>query len=103
MKMVMRHVGVLLKLGGVLALLGSIILIIFAYALLAYPIEKICSPTTNKCEFISKSPEVLGSLINPYVLVTSLLLIAGGVGIFRFALWYQYKNANHATHENDRG
>lgn len=101
--MVIRNVDIFVKLGGVVALLGSVILVFFAYALLVYPIEKKCSTTTNKCEFFSKSPEVLRWLINAYVIVTSLLLIAGGVGIFRFALWYQYKNANHATHENGRG
>jgi TRAP-type mannitol/chloroaromatic compound transport system permease small subunit len=101
--MVMRNVDIIVKLGSVVALIVAVILVIFVYALLAYPIEKKCSTTTNKCEFFSKSPEVLRWLINAYVIVTSLLLIAGGVGIFRFALWYQYKNANHATHENGRG
>jgi TRAP-type mannitol/chloroaromatic compound transport system permease small subunit len=101
--MVIRNVDIIVKFGGVVALLGSVILVFFAYALLAYPIEKKCSTTTNKCEFFSKSPEVLRWLINAYIIVTSLLLIAGGVGIFRFALWYQYKNANHAAHENGRG
>jgi dipeptide/tripeptide permease len=92
--MVVRYVGIIVRLGGVLALLGSILLVIFGYALLAYPVEKKCSTTTDKCEFLSKAPELLRSLINPYVIVTSLLLIAGGVGMFRFGLWYQYKNTN---------
>ncbi len=93
MKMVIRNVGIIIKLGGVLSLLGSVLFVLFAYALLAYPVEKTCSPKADHCDFLSKAPELLRSLVSPYVIVISLFLIASGVGTFRFGLWYQYKNA----------
>ena len=88
----MKNLPFLIKTGASLSIVGTGILIVFAFVLLVFPVSKVCPSHSTECEFLSKAPFPFRIMINPYMLVISLLIIACGVCIFRFGYWYQNKN-----------
>lgn len=87
----MAYLNVIIKTGGTCSLIGSGLLVLLAITLIVFPVQKICDPKSNSCEYVSHAPGLLKSLVNPRVLIISLFTIAGGVLVFRFGLWYQYR------------
>jgi hypothetical protein len=79
------------KAGAVFSAVGIALLITFVLVLLAFPITKQCQRTIGKCEFYSTAPDPVKFIVNPIFLASALMVIAGGVGTTRFAIWYQYK------------
>jgi hypothetical protein len=63
----------------------------FIVILLAFPILKECQKLDERCEFTSTAPMPLRSMINPVFLFAVLIIIASGVAIIRFGIWYQYR------------
>ena len=85
-----------IKIGAVIASIGTISLIIFTITLLVFPIVKKCI-SESQCNYMSQAPYPLNFLINPIVLVTTLIIIAGGIALIRFGRWYfnrKYLNKN---------
>lgn len=82
---------IIVRSGAILSCIGTALLIMFIAILLAFPILKECQDIDERCEFISKAPMPLRSLINPVFLFTALIIIALGVAIIRFGTWYQYR------------
>jgi hypothetical protein len=84
----------LIRSGAILSCIGTALLITFVGILIAFPVLKECQNMHKKCEYISKAPLPLKSLINPFFLSGSLFTIALGVGFIRFGTWYQCKKTN---------
>ena len=75
-----------IKIGAVIASIGTILLIIFATVLLVFPVTKSCD-NESKCIYISNAPYPLNLILAPIVLVTILLIIAGGIAMIRLGKW----------------
>lgn len=82
-----RFEDVLIKCGAISSLIGVAILVTLIIVLLAYPVSKNCEDSTNKCEFISDSPEPLRGIVQPITLITSLAGIAAGILLLRLGMW----------------
>jgi len=96
----MKKLPFLIKTGASLSIVGTAILIVFAFVLLVFPVSKVCHSDSTECEYVSDAPSPLGILINPYMLVISLLIIACGVCFFRFGYWYLNKSKRNEEHTN---
>ena len=79
------------KSGAIFSTVGLALLVTFIIVLLAFPIIKQCHGPTEKCEFYSAAPDSVRFIVKPIFLATALIITAIGVGITRFAVWYQYK------------
>ena len=81
----------LVRSGGVVSTVGVGLFIAFVAVLLAFPVVKSCEPDATNCEYASTAPEPFGSMIQPAYLAVSLLVIAAGVFMVRFARWRETK------------
>jgi hypothetical protein len=96
----MKKIPFLIKTGALLSIIGTAILIVFAFVLLVFPVSKVCPSDGNVCAYVSEAPAPLRIMLNPYMLVISLLIIACGVCFFRFGYWYLNKRKRNEEHTN---
>jgi hypothetical protein len=82
-----RFEDVLIKSGAISSLIGVTILVTLIIVLLAYPVTKYCENSTNKCEFISESPQPLRGIVQPITLIVALAGIAAGILLLRLGMW----------------
>jgi hypothetical protein len=82
-----RFDDVLIRCGAISSLIGVVILVTLIIVLLAFPVLKNCENQTDRCEFISDSPEPLRGIVQPITLVTSLLGVAAGIFLLRLGMW----------------
>ena len=82
-----RFEDVLIKGGAISSLIGVAILVTLIIVLLAFPVSKYCEDSTDKCEFISDSPEPLRGIVQPITLIVSLAGIAAGILLLRLGMW----------------
>ena len=85
------------KSGAVFSTIGVALLIAFVITLLVFPIIKQCQRPAVKCEFHSTAPDSVRFIVGPIFLAIALVIIAIGVGMIRFAVWYQYKKIKKST------
>jgi NADH:ubiquinone oxidoreductase subunit 5 (subunit L)/multisubunit Na+/H+ antiporter MnhA subunit len=93
-------IAFLIKSGTSLSVTGIAILVLFAFILLVFPVSKFCPQNQVDCEYVSEAPSLLRAMINPYVLVFSLLIVACGVCLFRFGYWYLNKCRRNEKNTN---
>jgi heme/copper-type cytochrome/quinol oxidase subunit 2 len=82
------------KSGAIISTIGLALLITFIIVLLAFPMIKECQrrqTPSEKCQFHSTAPNSIQFVAKPVFLSFALFVIAIGVGMTRFAVWYQYK------------
>jgi NADH:ubiquinone oxidoreductase subunit 5 (subunit L)/multisubunit Na+/H+ antiporter MnhA subunit len=96
----MKKISFLIKTGAVLSIIGTVILIVFAFVLLVFPVSKVCPSDGTACAYVSQAPAPLRIMLNPYMLVISLLVIACGVCFFRFGYWYLNKRKRNEERSN---
>jgi NADH:ubiquinone oxidoreductase subunit 5 (subunit L)/multisubunit Na+/H+ antiporter MnhA subunit len=96
----MKKLPFLIKTGASLSIVGTAILIVFAFVLLVFPVSKVCPSNSTECEYVSEAPFPFRIMINPYMLVISLSIIACGVCFFRFGCWYLNKSRRNEEHSN---
>lgn len=96
----MDKIAFLIKSGASLSIAGTAILVLFAFILLVFPVSKFCPADNAECEYVSKAPSLLRTVINPYILVIALLMIACGVCFFRFGYWYLNKGKRNEKNTN---
>jgi hypothetical protein len=77
----------LIKSGAISSLIGVTILVALIIVLLAFPVTKYCENSTNKCEFISKSPQPFRGIVQPVTLIVALAGIAAGILLLRLGMW----------------
>jgi hypothetical protein len=71
---------------------GIGLFIAFVVVLLIFPVAKTCNPEdATDCTFTSMAPEPIRWIVQPSYLAVSLLLIAAGVFMIRFARWREPK------------
>ena len=89
----MKHLeDLLIKFGAVSSLIGTVILVTLIIVLLAYPVSKYCENNSEKCKFISDSPEPLRYIVQPIALITSLVVIAVGILLLRIGMYSRARN-----------
>ncbi len=91
-----RFDDVLIKCGAISSLIGVAVLVTLIIVLLAFPVSKYCENETDKCEFISDSPEPLRGIVQPITLITSLSGIAAGILLLRLGMWRRTRK-NHVS------
>jgi hypothetical protein len=82
-----RFEDILIKSGAISSLIGVTILVALIIVLLAFPVTKYCENSTNKCEFISKSPQPFRGIVQPVTLIVALAGIAAGILLLRLGMW----------------
>lgn len=82
----------LVKPGAIVSTAGIGLFISFVVVLIIFPVTKTCSPEdATDCTFTSTAPESIRWIVQPGYLAFSLLLIAAGVFMIRFARWREPK------------
>jgi hypothetical protein len=81
----------LVRSGALISVAGIALFVAFVAVLLVFPVVKSCNTDKTGCTFASTAPDPFRSIINPGYLAASLLVIAGGVFLLRFARWRESK------------
>lgn len=83
-------VKVFIKSGAILSSIGVIMLVLISVVLLAYPIINDCHD--HNCTLASSAPNPLNTLVKPNLLAISISVIAVGVALIRFGIWYEFRS-----------
>ena len=70
-------------------------IVIISVVLLAYPIINDCHD--HNCSLASSAPNPLNMLVKPHLLAISIGVIAVGVAIIRFGIWYQFRSRQNVN------
>jgi len=87
----------LVRSGALVSVAGTALFIAFVAVLLIFPVVKSCdSVDPAKCTFGSTAPDPVRAIVQPSYLAASLLVIAAGVFLLRFARWRESKKTEKA-------
>lgn len=88
---------ILTKAGAIVSSAGIALFIVFVAVLLIFPVIKECDSDGKNCSYSSTAPEPFQAVVQPGYLAGSLLTIAGGVLLVRFARWRGSKKQGPIT------
>jgi hypothetical protein len=77
----------LAKTGAIVSSAGIALFIAFVAILLIFPVIKECNSEGKDCTYSSTAPDPFQAVVQPGYLAGSLLTIAAGVFLVRFARW----------------
>jgi hypothetical protein len=77
----------LAKTGAIVSSAGIALFIAFVAILLIFPVIKECNSEGRDCTYSSTAPDPFQAVVQPGYLAGSLLTIAAGVFLVRFARW----------------